>query len=761
MLKWILSFLLACCCIFWLASPLGLWHWLLLAVSILLLLTLSPIMKIWGSFLQNPGWFKSILVSISGFCFGLAWISIHAQQRLNDQITLPQPRLAIIEAKLVSIPEIYHDSIHFDVMDQQGKKLRLSWYQYEKDKEATTFLSETLPKLGEKWRFRVRLKPIYSALNPAGFDGERYAFTQGLTARGNIQKNQAERLEEASLFSLSYLRQWIYEELDHYENAGILQALILGEKAKISVKQQNIIRSLGISHLLAISGLHIAIIAGLSLWLTQKLVSQIGWLNKSFSPLNYALLVSIIAALFYSALAGFSVATLRALLMWLAVVYSLLNARQAGLVKNLGFALLIILLLDPLAVLSYGFWLTFAAVVMIGLILMGRPFKASRWLLAIKLQFYLSFGMSLLNIGLFQQLSLISFFANIILIPLFSLIILPFLFLSVVSKIIFNWTLPLKSFDYGLSHFFNWVEQLQLVDTGLFLDVYLPGWLLIVLALIFILMLYPLSKVKYIPMNVLLVIATLGFFNQPKQQDYKLIVFDVGHGLANLIYNQQTAILYDSGFANEHFSNANLYVLPSLRKLGIRKIDLLVTSHQDLDHSGGYQNIKSQLKVLEEIDQDNCKTDQQWIFNGMKLSVVYAQTNPDVKANNRSCVIKVETENKSVLLTGDIEKLVELALARRPELIHSDILLAPHHGSNTSSTYPFIKSVSPEIVIHSTDRFNRYGMPHPKVVARYRDFKIQQLSTGCSGAIRINLNTGELQQMRSEYRSWRNRICFL
>ncbi|WP_285834462.1 DNA internalization-related competence protein ComEC/Rec2 [Kangiella sp. TOML190] len=767
MLKWILGFLIGCCSIFILPAPLDL-IWCLALLSASALLVFLPKLMLWRATrfnnkpdlrLETPTICLILLLFFSGFCAGLAWLSIHSQARLDSRISLTQPQEAIIEARIASIPAIYPQSMYFTAIIQNSedenlnhKKLKLSWYQNQPLQETDLIW----PKLGEVWRFKVRLKPIYSSLNDAGYDGEKQDFIQQIDARASVRSSGAMRLTAAASFSLSWVRQHLYQRLSRFEQAGILQALILGEKTQISEQQRQTIQALGISHLLAISGLHIAIIAGLTLWLASLIAARASFVQSRIAPLTFGLIMSCVAALLYSALAGFAIPTLRALIMWAAFALTLLSHNKQRLAFNLAMALLLILLWDPIAVLSTSFWLSFIAVFIIGLYVSGRVIKTSIWKSTIELQLFISFSMFLMGLLIFQEASLVAVLANLLLIPLFSFVLLPLIFIAVLFNLL-GWSWILHKVDGFLSFAFS---QTHFQHKDLLLEQFIPVWLWLILFVVLLISLMPLGKIKIMPIMALLLVSLFAWMYQNKTQEFKLVIFDVGHGLSALVYNPEYAILYDTGFANQFFSSAEFYLTPSLRRLGISQIDLLIISHNDMDHSGGVTALSKAFNVQELIRANSCQTGIKKQFANLQLEFVYA--NPKaLKSNNQSCVVKVSTERKSLLLTGDIERKVELKIASSdyPYDLTADILLSPHHGSNTSSSYPFIKAVSPELVIHSTDRFNRYGMPHAKVKKRYQDLAVQQMMTGCSGQISINLATGKLQSVREKRRIWRNPPC--
>ena len=271
-------------------------------------------------------------------------------------------------------------------------------------------------------------------------------------------------------------------------------------------------------------------------------------------------------------------------------------------------------------------------------------------------------------------------------------------------------------------------------------------------------------------------------FIKPTHQKPQLIIFDVGHGLAVLLTDGNHHVLYDTGYASGPNSAFSSYIYPSLQQLGIKRLDLLILSHQDNDHSGGAAEITHTMEVeqivagnwfnnrLEHHNIAKCEKGFKTSIGSFNLTALHPQTSQQGN-NNQSCVIRVSAQNLdqnlnnkrfSVLLTGDIEKSSEYLLAETVgQDLQSTLLLAPHHGSNSSSTYPFIKMVSPEFTVYSTERYSRYNLPHPKVKKRYRDFGIKQLHTGCLGQINYDLTDMSYTFERQRQHIWRKAPCHI
>ncbi|PXF62802.1 DNA internalization-related competence protein ComEC/Rec2 [Kangiella spongicola] len=771
MFKWILGLLVGCSALAILPTIPPKLVWLgLLASSIASLLlsrrTEKPLLQ-------------AFLLLFSGFLFGLGWSLTHASWRLSAQIPAPENNsVHIIEAVIDSLPVIYPEYCQFRIkVEQTDSEALLNKQLLLKD-----YSSQCEYQLGDKWLIQVKLKPIYGPVNQAGFDYERYIFQQGLDGKGYIKSSSL--LEPANTYSISSLRQTLFEKLKPYTNSGLLQALVIGEKSGIPLADKELLRQLGLSHLVAISGLHISIMAGLGFWLLYQCLgfSVLITRKKFLEPYRIALLASCLVAALYSALADFSIPTVRALIMWCCVALLAMSQRQGALLSGLKLALFIILLIDPLSVLSPGFWMSFTAVVVISFMLVGRVKQQvqglKRWRDAlyqlIKLQIGITLLLVLPSLLIFGEANFSGLLVNIVVIPVFSVLLLPAIILAVVLSLMgSDWLLHI--IDNFMSKCLAWArDSLEPMSHFLKLDGYFEPWLLISLFVVGLLLLLPLGRLRapLLPLACLFVLQ--GFVPNYSQQP-RAIVFDVSHGLAVLLTDGKHHILYDTGYAANEGSAFESYIYPSLKKLGIHHLDALILSHKDNDHSGGAKDVVTKLPVKELVvghwSQSSwfsgkaavCETGYSQTIGTFHIKAIYPNSSSD-GTNNDSCVISVKSADLkhsfSLLLTGDIEKEAEYELAERlGKQLESNILIAPHHGSNSSSTYPFLKMVNPQETIYSTERYSRYRLPHHKVIRRYSDFGIKQLHTGCLGQITINLADNHHSYERHNQRIWRKQAC--
>jgi len=818
MFKWIFGLLTGCCSIFLLPAVPPLVSLLSLIITAFLLLYVSN-----KSTNTNPILSAFSLFS-SGILFGICWVSLHASWRIAQQIPLPENLAAhIIEGQVDSIPVIYPDYCQFQVKVTASKSLalmnkRLLLKDYQKGHTGSD-INPCGYQLGQNWSLTVKLKPIHGPINQAGFDYEFYMFERGIDGKGYIK--QGKRLTEAPAVSINGLRQYLYDELIAFDNAGIFQALVIGKKTTMTKESRDVLQSLGLSHLVAISGLHISIIAGVIFWITRK---SLGWVvvlskNRLINPFKAALIISCLAALIYSALADFSLPTVRALIMWCSVAGFMLLHRNTALWSGLIYALLLILTINPLSVLSAGFWMSFIAVAVISMVLFGRISIDQSWFgrlqKLIKLQVFITLVLALVSLLVFGKASLLGVIANIIVIPMFSLLILPLVLIGVLLLVITKQSWLLTIIDDGIGRFFQLAIEWRGVLESIQLDLFVSPWLLIAGFILSILLMMPLGKLKrpWILLLSILLFMAVGLesvlhqgagkdsIEQGTKNGSKVIIFDVGHGLAVLLTDGKHHVLYDTGYASSGSSAFESYISPALKELRIKKLDALILSHKDNDHAGGAEHILNSMPVGELLmgkwgigkskigkwrsrwsqefnSMSDCRQGLFRRYGNFTLEAI-SPNHSESGDNDNSCVIKATFNNRhgdednykfsgerrdefSILLTGDIEKETEYRLAQNVSLrkqLKSDVLLVPHHGSNSSSTYPFIKMIDPNTVIYSTERYSRYNLPHSKVIKRYGNFDTKQLHTGCLGQITLAVSSGTYNVQRATRRIWRKPVC--
>ena len=716
---------------------------------------------------------------LAGLLFGVCWAGFCAHLALSDALPLAdEGRDITVSGVVASLPHRFDGGarFRFDVAQVATKgatvppKIILSWY-------GQTAGDPNFIRPGERWQLLVRLQRPHGNANPHGFDYEAWLLEQGVRATGYVRPGaQANRRLDAWTPGAGYLvervrgalRERILHTLDGKPYAGVIVALVIGDQRGIGQEDWDVFNRTGISHLVSISGLHITMLAGLAAWITSFLWRRSCWLALDL-PLRLpaqkaAALAGASVALLYVLLAGFGVPAQRTFYMLAVVALALWCGRIASASHVLCLALGIVMLLDPWAMLWPGFWLSFGAVAAIlyaGTGRVGLPARGWRAALqlAVRTQWAVTLGLAPLTLLLFGQVSLVSPFANALAIPVISLFVTP---LALGGSVLPS---PLSDLVLGTAHLA--VEWLAFV-LGWLAAPALAVWTapaptgpILLLALIGTAwMLAP----RGWPHRWAGLAAWTPLLTQlpttPALDSFSVTAFDVGQGMALLVETHRHRLLYDTGpqYA-PGASGATRVILPYLRGRGIGVLDALVVSHSDLDHVGGAANVLQAVKVralLSSLPSTHplllgpapgraCSAGQGWEWDGVRFEMLAPEpgtyANPQLKANARSCVLRVSANGngKAILLAGDIEAAQEAALLRaHAARLRADVLLAPHHGSGTSSTAAFLQAVAPTVGIFQVGHRNRYRHPQKQVWTRYAEFGIERMRTDQHGAITLD-----------------------
>lgn len=686
------------------------------------------------------------------------------------------------------------------------EKIRLSWYY-------------GLPvKAGETWQFEVRLKPPHGFMNPGGFDYEAWLFQHGIHATGYVRKSTLNtRLDKNDLrltyvtqlmLAINKIRQSLSQKVDALsadtalENPSVInslsliKALAVGDKSSITNRQWRVLTDTGTSHLMAISGLHI----GLSAFFVYVLIRWLlpVFMMKKIPAQHIAIVAGMLSALLYAMIAGLSVPTQRAIIMLMVLSIMLLIRRNHRPVDSLGFALVLVLLFDPLAVLSVGFWFSFSAVAVIFITLSSRQITEKNSVLPtalnnrwwhkvfmvlkqwVRLQLLITVFLLPLSLFMFQQVSLVSPLANLVLIPYVSFLVVPVVLLAIVSsfmnqyvsELFFNLAASLLDVIWPLLSYLSalpyavWVRG----DVGI-VKLLLATSLLLLLYfsrslsrfIVSYQKRYKLTFVsKLVSVIAVLLFIPLFLIEKPglKATEYKLTMLDVGQGSSAVIQTRNHALVFDAGAKfSDKLDAGSSVVIPYLRSQGIRFLDYLIISHGDADHIGGAQAILNEYLQAEVIGQDieplrtenkqACVQGLKWRWDDVDFEILSPGVDPDSrpfskKRNNHSCVLQVTSGAGTVLFTGDIEKSTEDKLvADFAGQLVSDILVVPHHGSKTSSGKEFLLAVNPKLSLISVGYKNRYRLPNPKVLAAYTALNSAVMQTDKSGAVTVLMTASD------------------
>ncbi len=688
------------------------------------------------------------------FVAGFVWACWRAELILQQQLPAAlEGRDVVVEGNVADLPQptAYGTRFAFDVDRAEAsgspvgvpRRIRLS-------------AEPAVPvHAGERWRFIVRLKRPHGLQNPGGFDYEAYLFRHRLRATGYVRAEPAPVYLGVSgaRYRIDRWREELGSRMralmpDH-AYAGMIVALANGDGSHIADAQWETLRRTGTLHLVAISGLHISLIAGVAFWLTRWLWALPGitvlWLP---APLAGAI-GGLIAAALYAALAGFVIPTQRALLMLAVAIGAVLLRQRVPTTQLLAAALLAVLLLDPFAVMAPGFWLSFAAVGVISYVMYADrlvPRLARQWGY---LQLAIAVGMLPLMLWLFQRASLSAPLANLLAVPVFDLLVVPLTLLGALCV-----GFGLDSLAAGLLQvagaLLGWLWHalafLAALDYSQWVQHRPPAWTLgcalVGIALLLAPRGWPARAVGVVWLAPMFLVRPPA----PEPGEVWFTLLDVGQGLAAVVRTEKHVLLYDTGPRWSPRSDAgHAVVVPYLRAHGLARVDTLVISHGDNDHAGGTASVLAALPVArvvsgaEEIAGEPCRAGLQWRWDDVNFAVLGPSEKP-TKRNDTSCVLRVQTAHGAILLPGDIERTGERRLlARDSQSVRADILIAPHHGSRSSSSAEFLQAVQPRHVLFPVGYRNRYRHPHPLVVERYRALGVRLHDSPSGGALEFRL----------------------
>lgn len=753
---------------------------------VLLSLLLTALFILWLAQRRLPApYLKTILISIVSFLFGLCWAAGLALWRMGDALPVAwQQKTIEVIGVVATVPETTERGLrfHFDVETVLTKdaivphRISLNYYAKPVDyavinTHSTNQLVHTsgLIHAGQRWLFAVRLKRPHASINPHGFDFESWALAENTRATGSIQVKQGMRKLDDLVWSPGYLiertreliRQRLLRVLHGQAYSGVVLALVMGDDNQIRASDWQVFLGTGTSHLMSISGLHITMLAGLAYALVEFVWRRSPRLVMRLASRKAAALAGLMTALVYALMAGFSVPTQRTLYMLAVLAMATWSARPVAMSQVLALALLVVVFLDPWAVNAPGFYLSFGAVAIMAYALGGGIAKLSRFKTALKAQWAVTVGMLPALLILFNQASVVSPFANAIAIPLISFVVTPLALLG--SFLIMDW--PLHLAHASLEFCMAWLHGMNRLPLSNWQQHAPAPWTMLPALLGMAWLLLP----RGFPMRYLGLLTLLPMIllvpKRPLLGEMKVTVLDVGQGLSVVVQTAKHTLLYDAGPKYDSQTDAgSRIVVPYLRGAGVAKLDGLVVSHNDLDHSGGVPSVMSAMPVswvLSSLPVKEtawyrsshlpCHAGQTWAWDGVRFEMLYpamvSYADSGIEDNNRSCVLKVSSLAGTALLTGDIEKTDEHALLEKlPASLSSDVLVVPHHGSRTSSGMDFIQAVAPSISIVSSGYLNSYRHPNLEVWGRYEAQGSFLYRTDYAGAIEMRFVKGDNKQ---------------
>lgn len=740
-------------------------------------------------------WHLALALGAAALAFGAAgW---RASERLADALPPAlEDQDLVLTGVVAQMPRVGITGTRFvfevESAAQQGRpvtvppRVSLGWYR---GFDGDTLLSGPGPDLraGQRWRFTVRLRQPHGSMNPHGFDVELWLFEQGIRAGGTVRVkagSAAAKLTENAGHPFERARQAVRDAIvGHVPDAaaaGVLAALAIGDQAAIERDDWDLFRTTGVAHLMSISGLHVTMFAWLAGVAIGALWRRSGRLMLWLPAPLAARWGGLLAAMGYALLAGWGVPAQRTVWMIAAVVGLRSAGRRWPLPAVLLAAAVLVGALDPWALLQPGFWLSFVAV---GMLLAAEPATAPEaaaatgaegWrartratlLGGLRTQLVASVGLAPLSMVFFQQVSIVGFVANLAAIPLVTLLVTPLALLGVLVPPL--WALAAAVVS-GLMAF---LQLLSAWPLAVWTAAAAPAWAAAVGLLGGLLLLLPLPwRLRALGPPLLLPLLWPAV-ERPPPGAFEVVAADVGQGTAVLVRTASHLLVYDTGPQYSPEADAGQRVLlPLLRSRGERQVDLLVLSHRDSDHVGGAASLLAGLPVLalrSSLADDHplragarphtrCDAGQQWVWDGVRFEVLHPAPEDHAtatKSNAVSCVLRVQGESTSLLLTGDIEAAQEAALLARGATLQSDVLLVPHHGSRTSSTPAFLAAVAPRVAVAQAAYRSRFGHPAPDVVARYQALGIEFVRSDRCGAWSLTAAGTAVCERQAARRYW-------
>lgn len=696
---------------------------------------------------------------LAAFLIGFVFMGIAATIAIGKRLP-PDPDRGTLAADfaVIDFPQQQNASVRLLVEPLDNttlpRRIRLSWHE-----------PSILPRIGETWHLRVRLRPPRGFANSGLFDYEGWLFQHGIGATGYVvpsSKNREllEHAEQPIPKLRGRLAERLLRTLPADEASAVLLALTVGSRHLLGPEQWQQFARTGTSHLMAISGLHIGLAAGGAFVLSQILL--LPWARR-INVRDWAGSVALCAALGYVLISGLAIPARRAAVMLVLVWGALICRLEARAERILLLTALLTCLMDPLSIFSGSYMLSFAAVLTLvwtakrslapvaeNMGIAVRMMRGGKRLVV--LQVLLLLGLLPVAAALFGQVSAAAPAVNTLMLPIFSFLVVPAALLGLVLGGALS---AVGDMLLWIAYYATRAALVVVAEAATWplaaLKTAALRWHLIPIALLSVtwVMLPPgfLGRAIAWPAALFLVFYKPA---TPMPSCFNVHVLDVGQGFAALVQTSNSTLLYDAG--PRFMSGADtgtLVVVPYLESLGIRELDTLVISHGDLDHSGGSAAVVErfpnstlavgELRNAPAKQAELCVAGQRWTWDGVEFRFLQPAAQNRGEGNDSSCVMRVSAGANSVLFTGDIERPVERQLLREGLLEGATVAMVPHHGSRTSSGADFVASLRPQLAVVSSGYLNRWGFPKADVVGRWQAVGAEVLNTADSGAITFSL----------------------
>lgn len=681
------------------------------------------------------------------FVLGALWFLAAAQWEVDRQWPAARAGETVtVTGSVVDLPRRLDQTVSFTLAvdraaSPQGvpQRIRVRWYRPFRRLEP-----------GTRWRLSLRLKPPVGRDNPGAFDYERYLLSRRIGASGSVRGTPELLADEPDARWLDRQRQRLSDILQSEtvdrDVAALKRALGVADRSGMSRELSERLRETGTAHLLAISGLHIGMVAGLAGLLAGWICAPFGLLSSRLDRRRFGVLVGLLAALGYAGLAGFTLPTQRALIMLIVLAVALFGRRAVAPGRALLLALVAVLLFDPLSPLSIGFWLSFAAVAVLVFAFAWRPSRPGQWLTGLlRAQVVLLVGLLPLNVGVFGQLVPGALFANLVAIPLVGLVILPALLVDLATMLLGLPATPAGRLSGVGLEFLNalleWIHGFSAAHLAVSAG---SSWALPLAAAGAVWLIAPagwpgrwLGAVLLLP---------LLWPARPALEDDELEAWflDVGNGLAVVVRTKEETLLYDTGPGDGEGGDAISGILPDLRhRVGLGRVDRVVVSHDHRGHAGGLASVvdeRTEVYASGMADFESCVAGQQWRSGRWRFRFLHPSgALPDLGGNS-SCVLRVSGPAGSLLLTGGIDADVEARLVNLYGGPSSTVLQLPSGGHREGSSAAFLAAVEPRLAVASVARHDRFGRVHEATRRRLEANGVGWVATGDCGAIRIRLS---------------------
>jgi competence protein ComEC len=745
---------------------------------------------------------NTIFLGIFFFVLGFAWNAQYAQNRLNNILSIEyEGKDLLFEGRVNALPqsslggakfsfEVDHASLGGQPIELFPRQVYLSWQPAWRNPQD---IPEVIP--GQRWEFKVKIKRPYGSLNPHTFDFERWSFHQDFGASGSVRSGELLLENDIGLteffLAMEYQRWKLRQKIRHSlpkdaRYAGVIAALVMGDQNAIDQEDWRVFNATGIGHLISISGLHVTMLAGFG-----AMIAAFLWRRNSlplYMPVGkVASAIGFLTAFVYAWLAGFQIPAQRTMYMVGVVAFALWSGRNPRSFDIWWWALVFVLLIDPMAPYTPGFWLSFGAVAAILYAMQGsegllgvptgkelevhwrcRLMQALRE--ACRVQAVVTIALLPLTLYWFYQISIVSPLANAFAIPVVSYVVTPLAIAgALLPGFIGKWfLLPAHATMEYLAILLGWMANWRWAVAWSSQ----PTWWALILSILGIVIVIRPGEINKGWVSRLAGLALCaGLFIQPLENttlakgEFRATVLDIGQGTAVLIETASRKLLYDTGPIQGKDNAGQRIILPYLKGRGINYIDRMVISHSDSDHIGGAATLLKEISFdsmmgslpstnpllshlkMKHVPAIPCRFGQQWSWDGVDFRIWHPhedalfEEHQVRKPNEMSCVLEVRNQSTSFWLTGDVEKQGEADITARLNQLALNgledkqlILMAPHHGSKTSSSLELLSALRPDEAFAQNGYRNRYGHPHPTVTARYQGMGVPFSQTPATGA---------------------------